>query len=79
MGVKAALKLNAENLVTADGNVVYNSIIPFETVKIKLGGVPESSKLNVENLNNSDKFSSSEILEISLSKKRSSVIFEYHF
>lgn len=50
---------------------------PFETVKIKLSGVAENSKLNVENLNNENRFTSSENLEITLKEKRSSVIFEY--
>jgi alpha-galactosidase len=50
---------------------------PFENVKIKLSGVAENSKLNVENLNNENTFTSSENLEITLKEKRSSVIFEY--
>ncbi len=50
---------------------------PFESVKIKLSGIPESSKLKVENLNNGEVFETSESFEITLPEKRSSVIFEY--
>jgi len=49
----------------------------FDNVKIKLSGLTAGSKIKVENLNNGEKFESSETIEIVLSEKRSSVIFEY--
>lgn len=50
---------------------------PFDNVKISLWGIAENSKLNVENLNNGNIFTSTENLEITLKEKRSSVVFEY--
>lgn len=50
---------------------------PFDSVKINLSGLPENAKIKAENLNNGDLFDSSNNLEITLSEKRSSVIFEY--
>ncbi len=50
---------------------------PFDNVKIKLCGVAEGSTLKVENLNDGSVCESSDTLEIKLTEKRSSVIFEY--
>ena len=50
---------------------------PFDSVKIKLKGMPEGEKCTFTNLDTNTSFESTNSLEIVLPEKRSSVIFEY--
>ena len=50
---------------------------PFDRLSIKLCGVKDGTRLSYENLNNNEKHTGENILEIILPEKRSSVIFEY--
>ena len=50
---------------------------PFDTVKIKLNGLLEGKNYSFTNLDDNSTFIATDILEITLPHKRSSVIFEY--